>query len=59
MEGARMVDEWPIIERRIPSDRIVLRKTEAAGQLDLDDESEGRSRTASSMCCSRGTSPQP
>ena len=30
MEGARMVDEWPIIERRIPSDRIVLRKTVAA-----------------------------
>jgi predicted transcriptional regulator len=30
MEGARMVDEWPIIERRIPSDRIVLRKTPAA-----------------------------
>jgi hypothetical protein len=30
MEGARMVDEWPIIERRIPSDKIVFRRTEAA-----------------------------
>jgi predicted DNA-binding protein (UPF0251 family) len=30
MEGARMVDEWPIIERRIPSDDIVLRRTAAA-----------------------------
>jgi hypothetical protein len=39
MEGARMVDEWPIIERRIPSDRIVLRKTAAAEEL--EDESEG------------------
>ena len=39
MEGARMVDEWPIIERRIPSDKIVLRKTEAAVQLELTEES--------------------
>ena len=27
MEGARMVDEWPIIERRIRSGQMVLRKT--------------------------------
>ena len=40
MEGARMVDEWPIIERRIPSDKVVLRKTEAAEQLDLAEDTE-------------------
>ena len=40
MEGARMVDEWPIIERRIPSDKIVLRKTEAAEQLDVNAEEQ-------------------
>jgi len=34
MEGARMVDEWPIIERRIRSDRTVFRKTEAAARVD-------------------------
>ena len=34
MEGARMVDEWPIIERRIPNDRVVVRKTAAAARLD-------------------------
>ena len=39
MEGARMVDEWPIIERRIPSDKIVLRKSEVAEQLKLDQAS--------------------
>ena len=33
MEGARMVDEWPIIERRIPSDQVVLRKSAAAEEL--------------------------
>ncbi|HEY3175742.1 MAG TPA: DUF4388 domain-containing protein [Candidatus Polarisedimenticolia bacterium] len=27
MEGIRMIDEWPIIERKIPSFDIVLRKT--------------------------------
>jgi len=35
MEGARMVDEWPIIERRIKSDGMVLRRTEAGKDLDL------------------------
>lgn len=39
MEGARMVDEWPIIERRIKSDRMVLGRTEAAEQLELTVES--------------------
>jgi hypothetical protein len=39
MEGARMIDEWPIIERRIRSDRMVLRKTESARALSLEPDS--------------------
>jgi hypothetical protein len=39
MEGARMIDEWPIIERRIKTDRMVFRRTDAAEQLELDVES--------------------
>lgn len=39
MEGARMIDEWPIIERRIKSDRSVFRQTDAAQGLDLRQES--------------------
>ena len=35
MEGARMIDEWPIIERRIKSPGMVFRKTEAGGALDV------------------------
>ena len=35
MEGARMIDEWPIIERRIRSDDMIVRRTEAAEGLDL------------------------
>ena len=35
MEGARMIDEWPIIERRIKSPEMVLRKTQAAADLDM------------------------
>ena len=35
MEGARMIDEWPIIERRIRSDNMVVRLTEEAN-LDLE-----------------------
>lgn len=34
MEGARMVDEWPIIERRIRSARIVFRKTAAGAAVE-------------------------
>lgn len=33
MEGARMVDEWPLIERRIPSDTLIFRRTTAAEEL--------------------------
>lgn len=32
MEAARMVDEWPIIERRITSPQMVFRKTAAGGE---------------------------
>ena len=39
MEGARMIDEWPIIERRIKSDRMILGRTEAAELLDLEVQS--------------------
>lgn len=36
MEGARMIDEWPLIERRIRSDDMIVRRTEAAEGLDLE-----------------------
>jgi len=36
MEGARMIDEWPIIERRIRSKQMVLRPTEAASGLEFE-----------------------
>jgi hypothetical protein len=39
MEGARMVDEWPIIERRIKSDKMIFAKTQAAIDFDLGIES--------------------
>ena len=35
MEGARMIDEWPIIERRLRSPSLVFRKTEAGERLDI------------------------
>jgi hypothetical protein len=35
MEGARMIDEWPIIERKIKSDRMILRLTDAGQRLQL------------------------
>ena len=45
MEGARMVDEWPIIERRIPSDQVVLRKSAAAEELLAQDGRAAASET--------------
>ncbi len=33
MEGARMVDEWPLVERVIPSRSVVLRATERGHRL--------------------------
>jgi hypothetical protein len=35
MEGARMIDEWPIIERRIKSPKMIVRKTAAGAALDV------------------------
>jgi hypothetical protein len=39
MEGARMIDEWPIIERKIKSDKMVFKKTEAGRTADVPVES--------------------
>ena len=39
MEGARMIDEWPIIERRVRSSGMVFRQTEAGRALDVPVES--------------------
>jgi len=39
MEGARMIDEWPIIERRIKSDKMIFKKTEAGLAADKPVES--------------------
>ena len=44
MEGIRMVDEWPIIERRIPSMAAVFRRVVDASQVSSkggDDELDG------------------
>lgn len=38
MEGARMIDEWPIIERRVRSPAMVLRKTPAADAMQLSEQ---------------------
>ncbi len=35
MEGARMIDEWPMLERRIKSPELVFRKTASGEALDV------------------------
>ncbi|HVQ34373.1 MAG TPA: DUF4388 domain-containing protein, partial [Candidatus Bathyarchaeia archaeon] len=35
MEGARMIDEWPIIERRVRSASMVFRKTATGREVDV------------------------
>jgi hypothetical protein len=35
MEGARMIDEWPMLERRIKSPTMVFRQTAAGAALDV------------------------
>jgi hypothetical protein len=51
MEGIRMVDEWPIIEKKIPSMDIVFRPAVDVGQIEVSsaapDEAEAK-RTAAS-----------
>ncbi len=39
MEGARMIDEWPIIERRVRSATMVFRKTDAGAAIEAPVES--------------------
>jgi hypothetical protein len=41
MEGIRMVDEWPIIEKKIPSMDIVFRSVVDASQIEVGDEGAG------------------
>ncbi|MEW6335956.1 MAG: DUF4388 domain-containing protein [Acidobacteriota bacterium] len=40
MEGARMLDEWPIIERRIPHRGIVFVRTPAARLIEVSDDQD-------------------
>jgi Domain of unknown function (DUF4388)/Type II secretion system (T2SS), protein G len=35
MEGARMIDEWPILERKIKSPSMVFKQTAAGAELDV------------------------
>jgi hypothetical protein len=51
MEGIRMVDEWPIIEKKIPSMDIVFRPAVDHGQIEVSsaapDEAEAKRSAAS------------
>lgn len=49
MEGARMVDEWPILERRIRSTDLVFRQTAAGLELDAPPRSLVDAPTLSSQ----------
>ncbi len=40
MEGARMTDEWPFIDRRIPDRQIVVIKTDHARSLSVQDDED-------------------
>ena len=40
MEGARMTDEWPFIDRRLPDRQMVLIKTDQFRDLKVQDEEE-------------------
>lgn len=35
MEGARMIDEWPMLERKIKSPSMIFRQTEAGAAMDV------------------------
>lgn len=41
MEGVRMLDEWPLLERKIRSGDLVFSRAPVGGQLVVDDESDG------------------
>jgi len=38
MEGMRILDEWPLIEKRIPSFDIVFKKTDKKGDVEVSEE---------------------
>lgn len=41
MEGIRRVDEWPIIEKRIPTTKLVLRPLVSKTQIEVTEEGAG------------------
>jgi hypothetical protein len=41
MEAARIMDEWPEVQRKLPDHKVLLAKTEAAGQIRLDIDQDG------------------
>jgi len=40
MEGARMIDEWPIIEKRVRSQQMIFRKKVAGQEIAVSDEAD-------------------
>jgi hypothetical protein len=46
MEGIRMVDEWPIIEKKIPSMDIVFRPVVDAAHIEVAEEGAGEPKRA-------------
>ncbi|MBI4160834.1 MAG: DUF4388 domain-containing protein, partial [Acidobacteria bacterium] len=46
MEGARILDEWPLIEKRLKSFSQVFAKTDSERQVAVVDEEEGGTDTA-------------
>ncbi len=40
MEGARMTDEWPFIDQRIPDRRVILIKTDPARHFEIVEEED-------------------
>jgi competence protein ComGC len=46
MEAVRMIDEWPLIERKIPNTNIIFKKT---GKSLQKDKAEGKSLTADDL----------
>ena len=55
MEGIRMVDEWPIIERRIPSMASVFKKVVDSSQVQTKVEDDGLGGILSGLGSSGGT----
>ncbi len=40
MEGARMTDEWPFVDQRIPDRQVVLAKVDPGRRLEVEDDEE-------------------